>query len=62
MFYVDRVIKLSVFLELLWKYSLILRYKLNRFRPQRIEPVGYLCTFIWRLRRVHNVRQMVLYG
>ena len=33
MIYVDNVITLSVFLELLWKFTLLLRYRLNRFRP-----------------------------
>ena len=37
MFYVAHVIKLSVFLELLWKSTLLVRYKLNRLRPPRVN-------------------------
>ena len=33
MFYVANVITFTVFLELLWKFTLLLRYKLNIFRP-----------------------------
>ena len=38
-FYVASVITFSVFLELLRKPTLIVRYKLNIFRPPRIESV-----------------------
>ena len=40
MFYVANVIKFSVFLVLLWKSNLIVCYKLNIFRPPRVNQFG----------------------
>ena len=37
MFYVANVITLSTVLELLWNFTLIVRYKLNVFRPPRVN-------------------------
>ena len=37
MFYVDSVITFSVFLELLYKSTLLIRYKLNSFRPPQVD-------------------------
>ena len=37
MLYVANVIPFSVFLELLCKSTLIVRYKLNSFRPPRVN-------------------------
>ena len=39
MFYVTIVITFSLFLELLWKPTLLVHYKLNMFRTSRIESV-----------------------
>ena len=55
MFYVSSVVTSSVFSELLWKSTLIVRYKLNSFRPPWIKPVWYLCTIVWSILQVHNV-------
>ena len=37
MFYVANVITFSVFLELLWKFALLVRFRINRFQPPRVE-------------------------
>ena len=37
MFHVANVIMFSVFLELLCKFTLLVRYKLNRFRPPQVN-------------------------
>ena len=37
MFYVAIVITLSVFLELMWNSTLLIRYNLNRLRPPRVN-------------------------
>ena len=37
MFYVANVITFSVFLDLLWKFTLLVRYRLNIFRPPRVN-------------------------
>ena len=37
MFYVASVITVSVFLELLWKFTLLIRYKLNIFRTPQVN-------------------------
>ena len=37
MFYVDSVITFRLFLELLLKSILLVRYKLNRFRSRRVN-------------------------
>ena len=42
MFYVANVITFSVFVELLWKFTSLVRYKLNRFRPPRVNQF-YIC-------------------
>ena len=48
MFYVARVIRFSVFLELLWKSTLLVRYKLNIFHNPRVEKVLIFlhCSFV----------------
>ena len=37
MFYIASVIPFSVSLELLWKSTLLVHYKLNRLRPPRVK-------------------------
>ena len=37
MFYVANIITLILFLELLWYFTLLIRYKLNRFRIPRVN-------------------------
>ena len=41
MFYIDRVIKFSAFFRLLWKYTLLVHYKLIIFRPPRVNHFGF---------------------
>ena len=36
-FYVDTIINFSFFLELLWKSTLLVRYKLNKFRSPQVN-------------------------
>ena len=55
MFYVASVIEFSAFLELLWNHTLLVRYKLNRFRPPWVEPFWYSCTVVWRIWKVLTV-------
>ena len=40
MFYVAIVIIFSIFLEVLWKSTLLVRYKLNIFRPPQVNEFG----------------------
>ena len=56
MFYVANVIIFSVFLELLWKPNLLIRYNLNRFQPPQVEPVLYSCTVVRLICQVHKTR------
>ena len=42
MFYVANVITFRAFLELLWKFTSLVRYKLNGFRPARVNQF-YIC-------------------
>ena len=37
MFYAANVIMLGVVLELLWKFTLLVCFKLNRFRPSQVN-------------------------
>ena len=37
MFYVASVITFSLFFELMWKYTLLVHYKLNIFQPPRVN-------------------------
>ena len=37
MFYLSDVVTISVFLKLLSKFNLLVRYKLNGFRPPRVN-------------------------
>ena len=46
MFYVASVITVSVFSELLWKSTLLVRYKLNRFRPPWVNQVD-ICALLF---------------
>ena len=59
--YVARVINSSVFLELLWRFNLVVCYKLSRFWPPWVEPVWYLGTIVWRIQQVCTVRWNGIY-
>ena len=37
MFYLAKVVTLSLVSELLWNFTLLVRYKLNRFRTQWVN-------------------------
>ena len=61
MFYVANVITFSVFLELLRKFTLLVRYNLNRFQPPRVNQFdiyallfGGYTTFITRGKLVYR--------
>ena len=62
MFYVASVIPFIVFLELLWKPNLLICYKLNGFRPPRVNQFYIRALSVWRLRQVHTVRLNGIYG
>ena len=46
MFYVANIITFSVFLELLWKFTLLVRNKLNILRPPRVNQVD-ICALLF---------------
>ena len=62
MFYVDSVITFSVFLELLWKYTLLIRYKLNRFRPPWVNQFDIRVLLFGGYARLIPLDKMVFYG
>ena len=46
MFYIANVITFREFSELLWKSTLLVRYKLNRFQPRQVNQFDiYACLF-----------------
>ena len=55
MFYVANVITFIVVLELLWKPTLIIRYKLNRFWYPQVNQFDICALFVWTLHQVHTV-------
>ena len=62
MFYVANVITFSVFLKLLWKYTLILRYKLNLFQPPRVNHFDICALLLGGYARFKPLDKMVFYG
>ena len=56
MLYVAIVITFSVFLGLLWNYSSLVYYKLNIFRPPRVNQFDICALLVWKLRQVHTVK------
>ena len=62
MFYVANVITLSVVLELLWKFTLLVRYKLNIFRPPRVNQFGIRALIFRGYARFIPLDKMVFYG
>ena len=55
MLYVASVITLSAFSDLLWNFSLLVRYKLKRFRPPRVKQFDICAILVRRLRQVYTI-------
>ena len=62
MFYVANVITLSVVFELLWKFTLLIRYKLNIFRPPRVNQFDIRTLLFGCYARFIPLDKMVFYG
>ena len=62
MFHVSSVITLRVFLELLWKFTLLVCYKLNRFRPPRVNQFDIRALLFSSYARFIPLDKMVFYG
>ena len=56
MSYVANVITVSVLLDLLYKSTLLVHYKLNVFRPPRVNQFDIRALLYWWLRQVHAVK------
>ena len=61
MFYVANVITLSVFSELLWKPTLLVCCKLNRFQPPRVNQFNISTLIFGGYARFIPLDKMVLY-
>ena len=59
MFYVASVITFSVFSELLWKSIFLVRYKLNIFRPPRVNQFDILALLLSAYSRFVPLDKMV---
>ena len=62
MFYVDNTITFSVFLELLCKFTLLVRYKLNIFRPLHMNHFDINALLFGGYYRFIPLDKMVFYG
>ena len=62
MFYVDNITTLSVFSELLWKFTLLVRYKLNISRPPRANQFDISALLFVSYSRFIPLDKMVFYG
>ena len=62
MFYVANVITLSAFLELLWKFTLLVRYRLNITRPPRVNQFDIHALLFGGYSRFITLDKMVFYG
>ena len=62
MFYVANVITLRVVLELLWKFTLLVRYKLNIFYPPRLNQFDNLALLFGGCSRFVPLDKLVFYG
>ena len=60
--YVANVITFSVFSELLWKFTLLVSYKLNRFRPPRLNQFDIRALLYGGWPRFITLDKMVFYG
>ena len=61
MFYVANIIILSVVLELLWKFTLLVRHKLNIFRPPRVNQFDICSLLFGGYARFIPLDKMVFY-
>ena len=61
-FYVDNVITLSVVSEFLWNFTLLVRYKLNVFRPPRVNQFDIHALLFGGYTRFIPLDKMVFYG
>ena len=62
MFYVANVITLSIFPELLWKLNLLVCYKLNRFRPPRVNQFAIRALLLGGYSSFIPLDKMFFYG
>ena len=62
MFYVSNVITFIVFLELLWKSSLLVCYKLHRLRPPEVNQFDICALFFGGYNRLILLGEAGLYG
>ena len=62
MFYVANVITLSAVSELLWKFTLLVRYKLNIFRRPRVNQSDIRALLFLGYARLIPLDKMVFYG
>ena len=62
MFSVANIITLSVVPELLWKFTLIVRYKLRIFRPPRVNQFDIYAMLFWGYSRFTPLDKMLFYG
>ena len=62
MFYIANAIKLSVFSKLLWKFTLLVRYKFNRFWPPRVNQFENFALLFGGYARFIPLDKMVSYG
>ena len=62
MFYLANVIKSSVVLELLWKLTLLVCYKLNILRPPRVNKFDIRALLFGGNARFIPLDKMVFYG
>ena len=62
MFHVANIITLSVVLELLRKFTLLVHYKLNRFWPPRVNQFDIRALLFGGYARFTLLDKMVFYG
>ena len=62
MLYVSKFIKFKAFLDLLWKYNLLVHYKLKKFRPPRVYQFDIHALLFWGYSRFIPLDKTVLYG
>ena len=62
MFYVDNIIIFCVFLEILWNSTLLIRYKLDKFRPPWVNQFDICVMLFGGYARFIPLYEIVLYG
>ena len=61
-FYIVNVISLSVVLELLWRFTLLVHYKLNIFQTPQLNQFDILALLFGGYARLIPLDKMVFYG